>query len=86
MLANMIHAAHHMVHAVHQDAFLALPGPNTYYPLTAFSKKQSTAMSSTEAEVIAAKVALRAVGLGSHTVGQETQHAPSPYEGLLTIG
>ena len=36
----------------------------TFYPLTAFSKKQtSTAMSSTEAEVIAANVALRAVGL-----------------------
>ena len=38
----------------------------TVYPLTAFSKKQtSTAMSSTEAEVTAANLALRAVGLPS---------------------
>ena len=50
--------------------FLALVGPNTCHRLTAFSKKQtSTAKASTEAEVIAANVALRAVGLGSHTVG-----------------
>ena len=45
---------------------LALVGPNTYYPLTAFSKKQtSTAMSSTEAEVTAANLSIRAVGLPS---------------------
>ena len=41
-----------------------LVGPNTYFPLNAFSKKQtSTAMSSTEAEVVAAKHAVRAQGL-----------------------
>ena len=45
---------------------LALVGPNTFYPLTIFSKKQtSTAMSSTEAEVTAANLALCAVGLSS---------------------
>ena len=46
--------------------FLVLVGPNTYYPLTAFSKKQtSVSMSSTESEVVAANVSLRAVGLPS---------------------
>ena len=39
-------------------------GPNTYYPINAFSKKQtSTAMSSTEAEVVAANHSVRAQGL-----------------------
>jgi len=43
-----------------------LVGPNTYFPLTAFSKKQTAvAMSSTESEVISANVSLRAVGLPS---------------------
>ena len=46
--------------------FLVLVGPNSYFPLTAFSKKQtSVSMSSTEAEVVAANVTLRAVGLPS---------------------
>ena len=45
---------------------LALVGPTTFCPLTAFSKKQtSTTMSSTGAEVTAANLALRAVGLPS---------------------
>ena len=43
---------------------MILVGPNTYYPLNAFSRKQTaTATSSTEAEVIAANQALRAEGL-----------------------
>ena len=43
---------------------MILAGPNTYYPLNAFSRKQTaTATSSTEAEVIAANQALRAEGL-----------------------
>ena len=38
---------------------MILVGPNTYYPLNAFSRKQTaTATSSTEAEVIAASEAL----------------------------
>ena len=45
---------------------LVLVGPNTYFPLTAFSKKQTAvAMSSTESEVLSANVSLRAVGLPS---------------------
>lgn len=43
---------------------MVLVGPNTYYPLNAFSKKQSVvAMSSTEAEVIAANHGVRVEGL-----------------------
>ena len=46
--------------------FLVLVGPTTYYPPAAFSKKQtSIAVSSTEAEVVCANVALRALGLPS---------------------
>ena len=42
--------------------FLALVGPNTYFPLSAFSKKQtSAALNSTEAEVVCANVSLRCV-------------------------
>ena len=41
-------------------------GPNTYYPLNAFSKKQtSITMSSTESEVISANHGVRAQGLPS---------------------
>ena len=41
-----------------------LVGPNTYYPLNAFSKKQtSITMGSTESEVVAANHGLRAEGL-----------------------
>ena len=55
---------------------LALVGPNTFYPLTDFSKKQtSTAMSSTEAEVTAANLALRAVGLPSSCLWSVIRHA-----------
>ena len=45
---------------------LYLVGPNTYYPLNAFSKKQtSITMSSTESEVISANHGVRAQGLPS---------------------
>ena len=68
MLANTIRST--------SGCFLALIGPNTFYPLTAFSKKQtSTAMSSTESEVIAANVALRAVGLPSSCLWEIIQSA-----------
>ena len=65
LFADSDHAGEHDSRST-SGCFLALIGPNTFYPLTAFSKKQtSTAMSSTEAEVIAANVDLRAVGLPS---------------------
>ena len=45
---------------------LFLVGPNTYYPLNAFSKKQtSITTSSTESEVVAASHGIRAQGLPS---------------------
>ena len=56
--------------------FLALIGPNTYFPLTAFSKKQtSVSVSSTEAEVVAANISLRAVGLPSSGLWAYLQNA-----------
>ena len=43
---------------------MILVGPNTYYPLISYSKKQTvTSMSSTEAEVVAANHGVRAEGL-----------------------
>ena len=63
--ADSDHAGEHDNRST-SGCLLALVGPNTLYPLTAFSKKQtSTAISSTEAEVTAANLALRAVGLPS---------------------
>ena len=51
-------------------------GLNTYFPLTAFSKKQTaTAMSSTEAEVIPANLAIRIVGLPSSCLWQVIRQA-----------
>ena len=45
---------------------LFLVGPNTYFPLNSFSKKQtSVTMSSTESEVVAANQSIRAQGLPS---------------------
>ena len=56
--------------------FLVLIGPNTYFPLTAFSKKQtSVSMSSTESEVVAANISLRAVGLPSSGLWAYLQNA-----------
>ena len=56
--------------------FLVLMGPNSYFPLTAFSKKQtSVSMSSTEAEVVAANITLRAVGLPSSGLWAYLQNA-----------
>ena len=41
-------------------------GPNTYFPINAFSRKQTvTSMSSTEAEVVAANQSMRAEGIPS---------------------
>ena len=46
---------------------MALVGPNTYWPINAFSQKQTAtpAVSSAEAEVVAANHAVRAQGLPS---------------------
>ena len=50
---------------------LYLVGPNTYYPLNAFSKKQtSLTMSSTESEVVSANHGVRAQGLPSLSLWQ----------------
>ena len=55
---------------------LVLVGPNPHLPLTAFSKKQtSVSMSSTEAEVVAANITLRAVGLPSSGLWAYLQNA-----------
>ena len=44
--------------------FIALTGPNTFFPLNAISKKQSCVSHSTpEAEIVAAHLAIRAQGL-----------------------
>lgn len=65
LFADSDHAGEHDNRSTSR-CLLALVGPKSYFPLTAFSKKQtSTAMSSTEAEVTAANLALRAVGLPS---------------------
>ena len=65
LFADSDHAGEHDNKST-SGGILVLVGPNTYYPLAAFSKKQtSTALSSTEAEVVCANVALRALGLPS---------------------
>ena len=65
LFADSNHAGEHDNKST-SGGFLALVGPNTYFPLSAFSKKQtSTALSSTEAEVVCANVSFRALGLPS---------------------
>ena len=57
LFADSDHAGEHENRST-SGCLLALVGPNTFFPLTALSKKQtSTAMSSTEAEVTAANLA-----------------------------
>ena len=74
LFADSDHAGEHDNRST-SGCLLALVGPNTFYPLTAFSKKQtSTAMSSTEAEVTAANLALRAVGLPSSCLWSVIRH------------
>ena len=75
LFADSDHAGEHDNRST-SGCLLALVGPNTFYPLTDFSKKQtSTAMSSTEAEVTAANLALRAVGLPSSCLWSVIRHA-----------
>ena len=65
LFADSDHAGEHDNKST-SGGILVLAGPNTYHPLAGFSKKQtSTALSSTEAEVVCANVALRALGLPS---------------------
>ena len=66
--------------------FLVLIGPNTYFPLTAFSKKQtSVSISSTEAEVVAANISLRAVGLPSSGLWAYLQNAGGGDQALREV-
>ena len=75
LFADSDHAGEHDGRST-TGCVLALVGPNTYFPLTAFSKKQtSTAMSSTEAEVVAANLATRSVGLPSSCLWQVIRNA-----------
>ena len=63
LFADADHAGEHDSKSTTGSA-IVLVGPNTYYPLNAFSKKQTVvAISSTEAEVIAANHSMRAEGI-----------------------
>ena len=65
LFADADHAGEHDSKST-SGCFQALVGPNTYFPLTAYSKKQtSISISSTESEVACANLALRTVGLPS---------------------
>ena len=63
LFADADHAGEHDLKSTSGCAMF-LVGPNTYFPLNAFSKKQTVvANSSTEAEVVSANHALRAEGI-----------------------
>ena len=63
LFADADHAGEHDNKST-SGTFLALVGPNTYFQLPAFRKKQtSISISSTEAEVVCVNIALRTVGL-----------------------
>ena len=63
LFADADHAGEHDSKSTSGSA-IVLVGPNTYYPLNAFSKKQTVvAISSTEAEVVAANHSMRAEGI-----------------------
>ena len=71
LFADADHAGEHDSKSTTGSAII-LVGPNTYYPLNAFSKKQSViSISSTEAEVVAANHALRAEGIPMLALFQE---------------
>ena len=75
LFADSDHAGEHDNKST-SGSFLCLVGPNTYFPLAAFSKKQtSIALSSTEAEVVCANVALRSLGLPSSAIWSVLQNA-----------
>ena len=84
LFADSDHAGEHDNKSA-SGGFLALVGPNTYYPLAAFSKKQtSIAVSSTEAEVVCANVALRALGLPSSALWSVLQNAGGHTSSAIT--
>ena len=63
LFADADHAGEHDSKSTSGSA-IVLVGPNTYFPLNAFSKKQTVvAISSTEAEVVAANHSMRAEGI-----------------------
>ena len=63
LFADADHAGEHDSKSTSGSA-IVLVDPNTYYPLNAFSKKQTVvAISSTEAEVVAANHSMRAEGI-----------------------
>ena len=63
LFADADHAGEHDSKSNHWQRHCACR-PNTYYPLNAFSKKQTVvAISSTEAEVVAANHSMRAEGI-----------------------
>ena len=63
LFADADHAGEHGSKSTSGSA-IVLVGPNTYYPLNAFSEKQTVvAISSTEAEVVAANHSMRAEGI-----------------------
>ena len=71
LFADADHAGEHNSKSTTGSAII-LVGPHTYYPLNAFSKKQSViSISSTEAEVVAASHALRAEGIPMLALFQE---------------
>ena len=75
LFADADHAGEHDNKST-SGTFLALAGPNTYFPLSAFSKKQtSISINSTEAEVVCASTALRTVGLPSSAIWSLLQKA-----------
>ena len=75
LFADSDHAGEHDNKST-SGSFLCLVGPNTYFPLSAFSKKQtSIALSSTEAEVVCANIALRSLGLPSSAIWSVLQNA-----------
>ena len=75
LFADADHAGEHDNKST-SGTFLALVGPNTYFPLSAFSKKQtSTSISSTESEVVCANIALPTVGLPSSAIWSLLQKA-----------
>ena len=75
LFADSDHAGEHDSKST-SGSLLCLVGPNTYFPLAAFSKKQtSIALSSTEAEVVCANVSLRALGLPASAIWGIRQQA-----------
>ena len=75
LFADSDHAGEHDSKST-SGSLLCLVGPNTYFPLAAFSKKQtSIALSSTEAEVVCANVSLRALGLPASAIWGILQQA-----------